>query len=184
MGAGSSRSDFSLSFCERKSNAKLSPIVRPLFENNLNRKSSSIAVKIETVQPANDFSIEQQQKSKPKSMKNRKLSRKSSLPPLEKSPSTQILPTTRVLPFKEYKKWLSGLRSAEVSKTPVTPLNSGVRCQTATFRIRRLSDVSESSEGTRSASNTSGESGVFDLQKLGDALSRPKNKVCELISLL
>lgn len=79
-------------------------------------------MKLEPVQPAPTA------KRKPLKLRSLKpLKDKTSLPPIDwtcsrpqVTPETEaaavetkteaILPTTRVLPFKEYKKWLSGLR--------------------------------------------------------------------------
>lgn len=139
--------------------------------------------------------------------KKRPIKKVNALPPLQVRSNVSEEKASRILPFHEYKKWFTTVRrSGRVTLTPVTPLNH-VRCQTATFKIKRipkgsLTDlkeevVDEESERPHTPSSMfasmdsglyngrrsseSNDSGVFDLSALSAALIRSRNKVRPLV---
>ncbi|KAI1288493.1 hypothetical protein HDE_09440 [Halotydeus destructor] len=143
-------------------------------------------------------------KLKIRGLKRHKKKKTVILPPLTTALNKLDHPSAspgRVLPFKEYKKWLNGLRRSSLDNsdlsrvrlTKVTPLTANVRCQTATFRIRRMSipTLAELTEEpalkpstpfpwpmtTGRTSSDSFDSGIWDLTTLSNALARPTNKV-------
>lgn len=137
-----------------------------------------------------------------------RLRKRQELPPLEIRPdvtTTTMNNNDKLLPFNEYKRWLSNLRNNSVKLTPVKPLKE-VRCKTATLRIRRKRKPSAkpASPNARIFTVTNGTGrnlnpqveqqpdlrksvffttgyeescGIFDLKALNDALTKPRNKV-------
>lgn len=84
----------------------------------------------------------------------------------------------KVLPFKEYKKWLTSFRSRESEKKPMN------RCKTATFRINRSGGKERSEkvfvideEKRRRAEN------CLDLKAINHAMTQPRNKVLPVTQL-
>jgi hypothetical protein len=144
------------------------------------------------------------EKKKVRSCSSDRPARRKQLPPLEIIPDMDADGKEKLLPFNEYKRWLTNLRYNHVKLTPVKPLNQ-VRCQTATIRRKkkqRSKSMVPATHEDRIFTVTNGEGkqeilrrrekiespvffttsthepcGIFDLKALNDALTKPRNKI-------